>query len=225
MDPDHFREAQEVAGATPILAQARLDRARSAETLGRGDGTPLAFDAVMDPAHPSSPIPARPPPAGQLLEALLTTAHRIAVEMHNELSRYELSTMGLLALGLLVRSGDRKSTVRSLSARFGSTRSSTAELVDRLVRDGFVERVGDAYDRRSKVLRPTPDGVAAAATVSGALDRCMESCARSLSEVDKATLAALLNQLDRGADWHRTERMWNMHANSPRSRRQAIHVR
>ena len=161
---------------------------------------------------------------GRMFEVLLTTAHRLAVEMHNQLSVDGLSTMGLVALRILVREPSRR-TVTMLSASLGAARQSMTELVDRLVRDGFVERVADTRDLRSKVLQPTARGIEAEVLVRDALERCMASFARDFSTREKAALHALLDRLDRGADGHRTERLWNIHRSSPGSRPPAIHVR
>lgn len=165
------------------------------------------------------------PGPGKTFELLLITAHRLAVEMHAALFLDEMSTMELVALRILSRAKSLR--LKTLAAELGCTRASTTQLVERLVRGGYVERVVDDGDRRSKFVRPTEEGSRAAQLAGDALHWCMTSFTRSFTIEERATLLTLLERLERGAEWHRTEQLWcfpgSRHPMPPG--RPAIHVR
>lgn len=161
---------------------------------------------------------------------LLVTAHRLAVEAHDALGFEQVSTMQLMALSLMTATRPVR-TSRSLAAALGCARSSATEMVDRLVRDGLVDRAVDPHDRRSRLLTPTEGGRRVAEDARKALAECMASFSRSFDVEEKVVLRELLERLERGADWHRTERLWGLHemgapgAPRPPRRPPTIHVR
>ena len=165
--------------------------------------------------------------SGFTLELLLITAHRAAVELAAELCFEPISTMGLVALRMMVRERPLRTTT-SLAAALGCSRTSAGEIVDRLARDGLVERVVDPGDQRSRELRPTELGFRVAERARDGLAHCTDSFTASFSDEERETLLLLLGRLDLAADWHRTERMWGLHRvggpGTPR-RRPKLHVR
>jgi len=162
----------------------------------------------------------------QTPDLLLTSAHRLSIAMHEEVDLDVVSSMALLAMRALARSRGRSSP-RTLAAALGSSRSCTTELVDRLVRDGFVQRAADPHDGRAKVLLLTVQGIGAASTASEALERCMRSFTEAFEDGERELLGVLLDKLERGADWHRTMHAWRTYRSSPRAQRRppAIHIR
>lgn len=166
------------------------------------------------------------PGPGKTFELLLITAHRLAVAMHATLFLDEMSTMELVALRILSRARVPPN-VKALAAELGCTRPSTTQIVDRLSRGGYAERVVDDNDRRARFVVPTNKGLNAAKLAADAIDHCMSSFTRSFTVQERTTLLILLERLERGADWHRTEQLWNMHGFPhavPRGR-PSIHVR
>lgn len=170
-------------------------------------------DLTVPPASENAPI----------FELLLTNAHRLAIEVTEELSFEHVSVMGLVVVQMLARARSPRSP-RALAAALGCSPAAASQLVDRLVRDRFVERSRDPHDGRAKLLRLTSSGRQHGAFAAEALERCMESFAQQLSAEEKGSLHSLLARLERGADWHRAMRMWR--SNGPSRRRPpSIHVR
>jgi len=62
------------------------------------------------------------------------------------------------ALDILIRLGTGGSNVKDLAASAGVSSRNVTGLVDTLERAGFAERVPDPRDRRSVLVRITPDG-------------------------------------------------------------------
>ncbi|ALX66107.1 MarR family winged helix-turn-helix transcriptional regulator [Microbacterium sp. XT11] len=67
-----------------------------------------------------------------------------------------LSVVDLQAFGVLVRAG-RPLTAGELSQRTELPTSTTTRVIDRLEREGFLQRAADPADRRRVVLHPRPD--------------------------------------------------------------------
>lgn len=161
-------------------------------------------------------------------DLLLTSAHRLAVAMHEELDVDRVSSMALLAMRVLAHAQSREVvSPRMLAAQLGCSRSSTTELIDRLVRDGFAQRLAEPNDGRAKRLVLTEHGDATAKASSEALERCMRSFTQSFEDEEREQLGVLLDKLDRGADWHRTMHSWRTYDSSSRKQRRppSIHIR
>lgn len=162
-------------------------------------------------------------------ECLLITAHRVGIEVDDALSAEPISTMGLIALRAIVRAGVPMSA-RGLAGALGCGRASATELINRLVRDRFLERRIDVEDRRGRRLCPTNRGMRAAERGREVLERCERACARMTDEDDNAALRGQLVRLEGALDWHRTERLLGAYAGAPpgsarRPRRPPVHVR
>jgi DNA-binding MarR family transcriptional regulator len=157
-------------------------------------------------------------------ELLLITAHRLAIEMTHELGFEHVSVMGLITLQMLARQPRR---LRSLAAALGCSRAAAGQTVGRLVRDGFVEQTRNANDdQRAKLIHVTESGRAHGELAADALERCMASITEELTADDRSTLATLLSRVERGAEWHRVQRLWGIWGTAVRWRRPpAIHVR
>ena len=157
---------------------------------------------------------------------LLTTAHRLAVEMLEELRFEYYSVVGLIALQHLRATGP--TCPRHLAAALGSSRSAASQLVGRLVRDGLLESQPDPTNGREKVLRLTPKGEDYGRWATEAGERCMQSFMASFGDAERETLRSLLTRLERNADCHRGVR-WFASAGGTRQRpggpRLALHVR
>jgi DNA-binding MarR family transcriptional regulator len=164
--------------------------------------------------------------AGHFFELLLIAGHMFAVEMQAALRFDEMSTLQLVALRIIARA-PAPMTAKTLAAQIGCTRQSTTQLIQRLVRDGFADRVIDDDDRRAKLIIPTDVGLRAAQLAEDAIDRCARSFTRSFTVEEWTLFATFLERLEHGAQWHRTERYWEVHGSSgagPRGRT-TIHVR
>jgi len=158
----------------------------------------------------STQEPVMEPEVQPTFELLLVTAHCLGIEADAALSDEGVSTMGLVALSMIIRARNRM-TVRSLAAQLGSSQQSATELVNRLVRDGVVERVMNPHDGRSKLLSVTDRGLLVGEWAGEAVGFCMSAFTRSFSPDEKTMFLQLLGRLERNARWHRTERLWNIH--------------
>lgn len=202
----------------PEDGQAGSHARQPRENILRGRGTPFAYAALMNEGDLAVPLPPENPTT---FELLLTTAHRLGIEVTDELAFEHVSVMGLMVVLLLARA---PRSPRAVSAALGCSPASATKLVDRLVRAGFVVRTPDPQDGRAKVLRLTSSGARYGAFAKEALDRCMDSCAQHFSVDERASLHSLLARLERGADWHRVLRYWT--SNGPCVRRPpSVHVR
>lgn len=94
--------------------------------------------------------------ASRLVMTVLTTARRIDAACAELLSRHELSEGRLAAL--LAVSAEPGITPRALGDRLEVTSATVTGLLDRLDRDGLIERQPHATDRRTHTLTTTSAG-------------------------------------------------------------------
>lgn len=94
--------------------------------------------------------------AARLVMIVLTTARRIDMACAELLARHDLSE-GRLA-SLLAVSAEPGITPRTLADRLEVTSATVTGLLDRLERDGLIERQPHATDRRTHTLTTTSDG-------------------------------------------------------------------
>ncbi|MFF4902757.1 MarR family winged helix-turn-helix transcriptional regulator [Streptomyces sp. NPDC001068] len=102
------------------------------------------------------------------------------------------------ALALLGRDGDLR--LGGLAELLGVDMSVTSRLVTHLADRGWIDRSPDPADRRSRILRLTPEGRARLAELS---DRTAQELARRLSDwndEDIRRLTSLLSRLRAGFD-------------------------
>jgi DNA-binding MarR family transcriptional regulator len=161
-----------------------------------------------------------------IFQLLLLCAHRLAVEVTEELEFEHMSAMGLVVVQLLL--GPRPPRgLRELAAALGCSRPAATQLVDRLVRDGLVVRTVDPDDGRARRLSLTKDGRAYGGFAQEVLERCMDSFMAQIGAEEQATLHVLLERLERGADWQRGMRLLTAArlTGKRRPRTPAIHIR
>lgn len=82
-----------------------------------------------------------------------------------------------------------------LADHVGMTRAATTALVDRLERQGMVERVRSSVDRRRVRISTTPAARVAALTAWMPAIEELDRVCRSLSESERATLCEVLDRL------------------------------
>jgi DNA-binding MarR family transcriptional regulator len=85
--------------------------------------------------------------------------------------------------------------VSELAQRAQVTKQSMAELVEYLERHEYVARVPDATDRRARIVRLTPRGVAAVAAAEAILEELYEEWRQLLGADRYDTLQQLLQEL------------------------------
>ena len=85
--------------------------------------------------------------------------------------------------------------VKALGEKVLLTSGSMTAAIDRLERRGWVTRGDDPQDRRSRIVRLTPEGRKTIQALFRTHERDMEQAARRLSEKERAELMRLLRKL------------------------------
>jgi MarR family transcriptional regulator, transcriptional regulator for hemolysin len=137
-------------------------------------------------------------PAATHLDALL--AHRLAVagRLVRSHADAELTHLGIGApsLGVLLRLVEEDGlTQAELARRQRVEAPSICRMVDRLERDGLVERRADPGDRRATRVRLTPAGLEVADRGAEILAAIERTIGESLDEEEQRVLGALLSRV------------------------------
>ena len=93
------------------------------------------------------------------------------------------------------RQNETSSRMVDIALDLGVTARTLTTMVDALERQGLVERVPDANDRRAIQLEITPDGVVILDPLAQSLDAACEAVLGPLAEDERAVLMRLLNRL------------------------------
>ncbi|MFF5103308.1 MarR family winged helix-turn-helix transcriptional regulator [Streptomyces sp. NPDC000134] len=115
-----------------------------------------------------------------LIDELYETTNGLRQFVEARLREKGASVARLRALRMLARA-ERPLRMRDLSDLAGIAARTATSIVDSLERDGLVERVRHPHDRRSFLLRLTPEG---------------ERCHREAEEIDRLALAEATAALD-----------------------------
>ncbi|HEY3279806.1 MAG TPA: MarR family transcriptional regulator [Gemmatimonadales bacterium] len=139
--------------------------------------------------------PAPPAPLAHLLEV----AHGLEARLEEALGAAGLSGAKLGVLRALAEA-EEPLALSEVAERVRCVRSNVTQLVDRLVEDGFVRRVGDAADRRIRRATLTTAGRKAYATGTRVVARVERVVAGGLTRADTAALRRALAQLGGGGE-------------------------
>lgn len=136
-------------------------------TLTRGTTTTITPTTAGDAAHDR---------ATHLDRAL--NAYRLLQVHHSRVLTRQSAARGLNAtdvrIMVLLSGNDRGVTPKQASEYLGLSTGATTTLVDRLVDRGYIERRPNPEDRRSILLRLTPEGVAATGEIGAVYRRAFE---------------------------------------------------
>jgi MarR family transcriptional regulator, transcriptional regulator for hemolysin len=140
------------------------------------------------------PLPAIVTPHDQLLARRLAVAGRLLrTAADAELAEHGVAAAGV---GVLLRLVDQDGLSQAQLARLQSVEAPTmCRLIDRLVRDGMVERQADPQDRRATRVHLTPQGRETAAAGGAVVAGIEERAFADLEEDEARTLAALLDRV------------------------------
>lgn len=132
------------------------------------------------------------------LDALL--AHRIAVAGRLVRARADAELVevgvGAPACGVLLRlAGEDGLTQAEIARRQRVEAPTMCRTVDRLVRDGLVERRPDPLDRRATRVHLTDEGHRAAAAGAAVIDDIEARAFAALDDAERATLSELLGRV------------------------------
>ena len=96
--------------------------------------------------------------APALLDALLRVAQLVRLRFNDWLDHFELNDGRHAVLVALARSNDEGFSQAELAIRLGQSESNVSTLIERMQRDGLVDRSRSIADRRKRVLRITETG-------------------------------------------------------------------
>lgn len=132
--------------------------------------------------------------SGTHLWLVLMKSHRA---MQRLATRSIEATQGCLTdfvvLEMLLHKGPQP--VNEIGRRIEISSGAITTAVDRLERLGLVTREADPDDRRARIVQLTAAGSAQAAEAFAAHRSAMDSAAKALTEVERATLIELLKKL------------------------------
>lgn len=150
-------------------------------------GNDLAMDEYSTTADPAS---GRPDSYTGFLIRRAQQAHVAAWQrqVSAEVSSVQFGVLATLA----ARPG---SSQRDLQAELDLDRSTIADIVGRLERNGLIERVRADEDRRRNVLTLTPRGRSAYDTLSPRVDLVEQTLTGGLDDRDRETLRTLLRRV------------------------------
>jgi DNA-binding MarR family transcriptional regulator len=133
-------------------------------------------------------------PATTDLAALLHAAYAAQADVEAKLGGIGLSLAKLLALKVLSDAGESL-PLTQLAERLSCVKSNITQLVDRLEADGFVQRVADPRDRRSRLATLTAAGRKACRDGSRVQEAAERSLLRKLTPAESRRLAELLGKI------------------------------
>ena len=140
----------------------------------------MYYSTVKKAAHDS---------AGEsLINSLLHVAHDLQARMETALQELGLSGAKYWALRQLAQSA-QPLTLRELAEGQKCAPSNITQLVDRLEADGFVRRIDEPQDRRSKRAELTALGIEKQAAGAKAVAKVQSAFLATLSGADREALA------------------------------------
>ena len=142
----------------------------------------------------AAPLPAIVTPHDQLLARRLAVAGRLLrTAADAELAEHGVAAAGI---GVLLRLVDQDGLTQAQLARLQSVEAPTmCRLIDRLSRDGMVERQADPQDRRATRVYLTARGRETAASGAAVVAGIEARAFADLEEDEARTLAALLDRV------------------------------
>lgn len=131
-------------------------------------------------------------PIGPLLKKI---HDRLEKQANNALREKDLTMMQVSVLLALQKSAEQRLSMKELERYFGVAQSTVAGIVSRLEQKGLVEALGDASDRRVKLVHITPAGAQYCDEASCRMDEAEENLLRGFSGEERRTLNRLLTRV------------------------------
>jgi DNA-binding MarR family transcriptional regulator len=129
---------------------------------------------------------------------LLSTANMIAAELRSRLRAEFNCTMSRFDLMAQLERAPDGLTMSEVSKRLMVTNAAITGLTDRLVEEGYVERIESRADRRSSIVRLTPNGRDQFLAMARRHEAWVVELMSSLGDDRKAALRQLLGELKAG---------------------------
>lgn len=112
-----------------------------------------------------------------------------------ECGGFDITSVQFAALFTLRAAGELDAT--RLAEQIAFDRSTIGDVLDRLEAKGWIERRGSPSDRRIKLVRLTPLGLALLSQVEPAVERVQTRLMEPFTPDERRQLMALLKRLDR----------------------------
>src|SRR5215831_7868256 len=152
--------------------------------------------SIVSTVIPAGNDDAEPATSGFELPLLLFGGFRSIVdELHAELARRGHPDLRPAHGFAMQAIGFRGATASDVGRRLGISKQAAGKTIDRLEAIGYVERAGDAADRRRKLTRLTPRGVAALRLSAAIFDDIRDRWTRTLGQDRVADLEASLRTM------------------------------
>jgi MarR family 2-MHQ and catechol resistance regulon transcriptional repressor len=165
---------------------------KSIATMSHTPGGPCEFARRMSPAGFQEDAP---PPSSTLIKQIFLLSSILERSANREAERHHVTLPQWLALGCIGSEGDAGITHSELCNRLMLSKAPVTGIVDRLVRDGYVQRTIDANDRRVTRIAINPSGIAVWQCVRDAMrDHAAKHC-ENFSEDELKTAITLLTRL------------------------------
>lgn len=144
--------------------------------------------------YPESASSTSPVDVLNLLRQYREAERRMRVRTRDSMRMGETDLVALRHL-LQANGAGRRMRQRDLASVLEISAASTSALVDRLIRDGYVQRVAHPEDRRSVVIEPTSKTDEEVRATLGQMHRRMLSAVESLSPAELAAVGKFLTAL------------------------------
>ena len=130
---------------------------------------------------------------GSAILALHRATHATLHTLTTRLAGLDLPAADINALANLADGTGR--TVGALATATGTRPSTLTSLLDRLTRRGYIVRETDPADRRSFVVRLTPDGMTAAQRAAAAVTDLERQALATMTPAQRAGFHAVIDAL------------------------------
>ncbi|MBS0203785.1 MAG: winged helix DNA-binding protein [Planctomycetes bacterium] len=140
---------------------------------------------------------------GEIIATLLRTATFLRLRLAEFLERFELSEGRHSILIVLHHAGSHGLSQSAVAEQLMQSESNVSSLIDRLHREGLVDRHWSSTDRRKRVLMLTADGQRLIHQVELARCRWAESLLSGVSVHDRHVMADAIQHLPAGNVDHR----------------------
>lgn len=130
-----------------------------------------------------------------LLDGLLRVSQIVRLRLNDWLGRFELNDGRHSVLAVLAGAAQEGCSQAELAERLGQSESNISTLIERMQRDGLVNRLRSNADRRKRVLLITSEGRSALESVDSSRSAWAGRLLNGISADDRPRLYALLQQL------------------------------
>ena len=120
---------------------------------------------------------------------------RLERQSNNALRAKDLTMMQVSVLMALQKAAGQQLSMKDLERHFGVAQSTVAGIISRLEQKGLVEALGDAADKRIKLVHITPAGELCCAEAASQMDAAEENLLQGFSRAERETLNRLLTRV------------------------------